>query len=190
LKKIKLLSNPSYHQAEVWLVEENGQKLVYKDFSKWGILGAFIIKREAWFYKKLSRIEGFPKFFGTPTPYSLLIEYIDGIPSKKAKNLPEEFFERLKNLISRMHKKNIYHFDLRHLSNILVKDGNPYIIDLGTCLYIPVFGFLFKWIDECAVLYIKGRISPELLSNKEKRILKKINRISKLWFFHKILKGD
>jgi len=47
LKKIKLLSNPSYHQAEVWLVEENGQKLVYKDFSKWGILGAFIIKREA-----------------------------------------------------------------------------------------------------------------------------------------------
>ena len=32
MKKLKLLSNPSYHQAEVWLVEDEGRKLVYKDF--------------------------------------------------------------------------------------------------------------------------------------------------------------
>ena len=31
MKNIKLLSNPSYHQADVWLVDKDGKEMVYKD---------------------------------------------------------------------------------------------------------------------------------------------------------------
>jgi len=190
LKKIRRLSDRSYHQADVWLVEEKGRELVYKDFSKWGRLGRFIIGREAGFYGRLRGVSGVPGFFGMPSESSILIEFIDGKSIKEFKNLDADFFKILQGLMDEFHRRGILYFDLRHKSNVIIRGGMPFIVDLGTCFYAPAFVPALSWIDNAAVLYLKQTVSPHLLTAREEKYVGKINRLSKFWFFNRIVRGD
>ncbi len=190
MKKIKPLTNPSYHQADVWLVEKGGELFVWKDFSKWRFLGRLIISREVSFYRRLQGIRGIPKFYGMPTKSSFLMEFVEGQPIDAFRGLDEAFFRRLENLVEEIHRRGVLHFDLRHKSNIIVKNGYPYIIDLGTCFYSPAFVFLLGWIDRAALLHLKEVVSPHLLTASEKNRARIHNRLSKLWFFNRVFKGD
>ncbi|MCD6413064.1 MAG: hypothetical protein J7L54_02835 [Elusimicrobia bacterium] len=190
MKKIKSLTNPSYHQADVWLVEKGGKFLVWKDFSKWRFLGRLIIAREVSFYRRLQGIKGIPKFYGMPTKSSFLMEYIDGQPIDAFSGLDEKFFRRLEKLVGEIHSRGVLHFDLRHKSNIIVRGGYPYIIDLGTCFYSHILVLLLSWIDRAALIHLKQVVSPNLLTPLERRQARIHNRLSKLWFFNRIFKGD
>ncbi|MBU3955802.1 hypothetical protein KJ633_05010 [bacterium] len=190
MKFIKNLSNPSYHQAEVVLASEGGRKFVRKDFRKWGWAGRFLLDREAGFYRRLRGISGIPEFYGSPESGVLDIEYIEGNSINENRNLPVEFFVKLRKIISEIHSRGVLYFDLRHKSNVLVKSGEPVIIDFATCFYVPPLVPLLGWVDFEAVLFLKHSVSPELLSSSEVMHVKKMNRICKLWFFNRIIKGD
>ena len=191
MNKLKLLSNPSHHQADVWLVEENGLRMVYKDFRKKGFIGRFIVNREASFYRRLRGIKGVPEYYGSLSSGSLLIEYIEGESIKKYKNLSSVFFEKLSRLMDEIHSRGVLYFDLRHMSNLLVGRGEePFLVDYGTCLYSPLLVKALKFVDDGAELYIKQRVSPELLSAPETMRVKKMNRLSGIWFFNKLAGGD
>jgi len=190
LNFIKSLSNPSYHQADVWLAEELGRKFVRKDFRKWGWPGRFLLDREAAFYKRLAGIKGIPAFYGSPESGVMDIEYIEGNSIKDNRNLPAEFFDKLEKLVSAMHERGVLYFDLRHKSNVLVSNGEPVIIDFATCFHMPPMVPFLGWVDSEAVLFLKHSVSPELLSAAQLRHVKKMNRLCKLWFFNCIVKGD
>ncbi|PIV18490.1 MAG: hypothetical protein COS41_04170 [Elusimicrobia bacterium CG03_land_8_20_14_0_80_50_18] len=187
---IKSLSNPSYHQADVWLAEEGGKKFVRKDFRKWGLPGRFLLDREASFYKRLRGIKGIPEFYGSPESGVVDIEYIEGNSIKDHKDLPAEFFDKLTQLVSAIQCCGVLYFDLRHKSNLLVRDGEPVLIDFATCFYAPPLVPFLSWVDSEAVLFLKHSVSPGLLSAAELKHVKKMNRICKLWFFNRIVKGD
>ncbi|MEA2081639.1 MAG: hypothetical protein U9O97_02740 [Elusimicrobiota bacterium] len=187
---IKSLSNPSYHQADVWLAEEAGKKFVRKDFRKWGWPGRFLLNREASFYRKLGGIRGIPEFYGSPESGVMDIEYMEGDSIKDNKNLPGEFFTKLRKIVTEIHSRGVLYFDLRHKSNVLVSKGEPVIIDFATCFYLPPLVPLFGWVDFEAVLFLKHSVSPELLNASELTHVKKMNRLCKLWFFNRIIKGD
>lgn len=190
MKKIRRLSNPSYHQADVWLVEEKGRELVYKDFSKWGILGRFLIGREAAFYRKLKGVYGVPEFYERPSGSSILIEFVDGKSIKECEGLSAGFFDRLQDMVNEFHRRGILYFDLRHKSNVIVRKGDPFIIDFATCFHVPPLVPILSWIDNAAVLYLKQTVSPHLLTVREEKYVRKINRLCKLWFFNRIVRGD
>ena len=190
MKFIKSLSQPSYHQADVWLAEDGGRKFVRKDFRKWGRTGRFLLDREAAFYRRLSGISGIPEFYGSPESGVMDIEHIEGNSIKENKNLPTEFFVKLTEIVSKIHSRGVLYFDLRHKSNVLVSNGAPVIIDFATCFHIPPLVPLLAWVDFEAVLFLKHSVSPELLSASELKHVKKMNRLCKLWFFNRIIKGD
>ena len=190
MKFIKSLSSPSYHQADVWLAEDGGRKFVRKDFRKWGWPGRFLLDREAAFYRRLRGISGIPAFYGSPESGVMDIEYIEGNSIKENKNLPAEFFIKLRKIVTEIHSRGVLYFDLRHKSNVLVTNGEPVIIDFATCFHVPPLVPLLGWVDFEAVLFLKHSVSPGLLSAPELGHVKKMNRLCKLWFFNRIVKGD
>ena len=59
-----------------------------------------------------------------------LREFVEGAPLSKATCLPENFFDRLAELVERMHAVGVCHNDLHKEQNILVgEDGYPSLID-------------------------------------------------------------
>lgn len=91
--------------------------------------------------KKLNH-SGMPKYYENfleKGHYFYVMSYIDGINleddiflNKKTFNERESllFIVELIKLIDNLHQHDIYHLDLR-ISNILIKDNQPYLIDFG-----------------------------------------------------------
>jgi hypothetical protein len=56
--------------------------------------------------------------------------YLDGEPLWSASRLPHDFFDRLRELVARLHARGVCHNDLHKENNILVgPDGAPCVID-------------------------------------------------------------
>jgi len=95
----------------------------------------------------------------------------------KVKFLDEEFYAQLRETVDQMHSRGVAHCDLRSRGNVMLgEDGRPYLVDFAACVFKgrginPFFRWLFHQFmlaDRNAVLRIKQRHSPELLTEDEK----------------------
>lgn len=95
----------------------------------------------------------------------------------KAKILDEDFYARLRETVDQMHSRGVAHCDLRSRGNVMLgEDGRPYLVDFAACVFKgrginPFFRWLFHQfvLADCnAILRIKQRHSPELLTEDEK----------------------
>ncbi len=92
----------------------------------------------------------------------------------------DDFEQKLRKLINSMHLRGVAHCDLRSPGNVLMdSDNNPYIIDFVSSIfksnYNPIWNLLFSYAkkaDYSAILKIKSRIKPALLSMHEIKQLK------------------
>jgi len=53
---------------------------------------------------------------------------VDGKSIKVCEGLSAGFFDRLQVLVNEFHRRGILYFDLRHKSNVIVRNGDPFII--------------------------------------------------------------
>lgn len=174
-------------RPEVSLIEVNGQKMIIKDFGQsdpWFrfAVGRLLRYREERALRRLDGVKGIPRFLGRVSSHAVLMEYIEGETAKRLKRqkFGPEFFDKLNQLVDDMHARGIAHCDLRSGGNTIVdQHGQPYFVDfVGHFRRGAKWNLVYKWVfdrfcvaDKAGIVRLKERLAPELLSDREKRVL-------------------
>lgn len=170
-------------RPDLRVVETHEGRVIVKDFKKSDflfrvIVGPILIRREAGALRKLSGVEGIPRFMGRIDRYALAMAHVSGV-SLDQRPLPpisNSFYSELRNVIDNMHGRGVAHCDMRSRGNVMLgEDGKPYVVDFAACVFLgrginPFFKWLFGQFvlaDRNAILRIKRRHSPELLTDEE-----------------------
>jgi serine/threonine protein kinase len=96
------------------------------------LVARVLLRRERRALAALAGCPGVPSLVADATrrPGELLRTYLDGEPLWSASRLPRDFFDRLRELVARLHALGVCHNDLHKENNILVgADGVPCLID-------------------------------------------------------------
>lgn len=176
-------------RPDLKLIDLDGRMLALKDYHNSdrlfrNIVGPLLIRREAGALRKLTGVQGIPQLYRVLDKHALLMEYVDG---SRLRDLPKdtigpEFYDRLADLLRRMHAVGVAHCDLRAGSNILVgKDSLPYVIDFVSSVFKgrglnPLIRLLFREFtraDLYAVMGLKKRFSPSSVTPEEEAALAK-----------------
>ena len=162
----------------------------------WGLplawLGEFICRHEVSILHRLRHLNQVPRLLSNYGPNAFLYEYIPGCTLSEKKDLPEDFFDRLQDLLQQLHQVDIIYLDMNKRDNLLIdSDGNPYFIDFQISLYFDDHFLIFRKPSEYlrnilqkADLYHlfkhKRRMCPDLLRPQEKTLSCNISRSIKL----------
>ncbi len=170
-------------RPDLRVVELDGRRIVVKDFKRSDflfrvIVGPILIRREYGAMRNLIGVGGIPHLVGKLDRYALAMEHIDGTSLDNIDNgaLNNEFYAKLRAVIDNMHSRGVAHCDLRSRGNVmLANDGSPFVVDFAACVFRgrginPLFRWLFhqfELADYNAILRIKNRLSPELMSEND-----------------------
>jgi predicted Ser/Thr protein kinase len=169
-------------RPDVLLIEVAGVRAVLKDQNacdRWFAMfvGPLLVWREARALDRLKGVSGIPVLLARPDARSILIEFADAVEAKSYPHMDDwrVWFDKLEKLIQRMHEVGIAHGDLRSPGNILIdKNADPVLVD-----FVASCGEGSRWnifanavfrglcaVDDSAVLKLKSRMAPGLLSDR------------------------
>lgn len=166
----------------VLVVQGADGESVLKDYSgcDWlfaRLIGPLLVWRETAALARLDGTAGVPRLIRRLGPRAFLMEYLRGAEKarKQVVTASPEFFLRLEQLVSRIHARGVAHCDMRRSGNILVDAlGEPYLVDFVSCAlrrpWWHPLGWLFyllRQADRDAIIKLKYRVAPELLSEME-----------------------
>ncbi len=176
--------NANGSRPEVFVARLNDHKVVVKDYSPcpglFGtLLGPLLVYREKKALKNLTTINGIPNCYECNNSRTLVMSYFHKtkLVSTLGRELDWQKFEsRLTNLIAQIHNKGIVHCDLRSPGNILIDDKDTlcivdFVASFSRSKWNPLWNFAFKQAvkaDYSAILKIKTKARPDLLSKQEK----------------------
>ena len=180
-----ILRRPSSTRPTIWIVEENDVRAVVKDFSTSKFLfrntvGRFLVWRESKAYRKMKNLGGIPNLYRVIDGLALVVEEIPGRNLEELEDnmeIPQAFFDALKDLVAGFHKRGLAHCDLKRAPNTLFgHDGIPYIIDWGASISEKEFRLFplnliyrrFLRDDHIAIIKMKLRHTPWAVTTKEK----------------------
>jgi serine/threonine protein kinase len=180
-----ILRKPSGTRPTIWIVEEKGVRAVVKDFSTSKFLfrntvGRFLVWRESKAYGKMKNLAGIPNLYRIIDGLALVMEEIPGSNLEEIEDkmeIPQAFFDALKDLVAAFHKRGLAHCDLKRAPNTLLgNDGFPYIIDWGASISERAFRLFplnliyrrFLRDDYMAIIKIKLRHTPGAVTPKER----------------------
>ena len=184
------LKKKRIYGPDVLLIRLDGRSLVEKTYRKkcWPVrvMGTLLVSWEAFVYSRLRGISGIPVVTGRPDKYTLVTSYMGGENLRSTRRKPGvTYFEKLSSIIEQMHQRGVVHLDLRNRRNYGIDtSGLPYLVDFATCAYVPWPGRLrdiLATIDWMGFLKIKERLSPEEITNEERRRLATGRTMSNLW---------
>ncbi len=194
------LGRPKWRDARVKVIEFDGQRAIFKDVHDRHplfrfTLGRCLIRREFRLYRVLQGTEGVPRAYRMIDRDGFVAECIDGEPLSGEKiheglNVSQEFYSRCMDLVGALHARRVVHLDLRNKKNLLCGRGDrAYVVDFASAVHIPrwvplsrVWISLLGWSDRVGVLKMKRKLSPELLSDGENKVLIRFERIRAVLF--------
>ena len=144
---------------------------------KW--LGRCLTNHEKYILKQLQGEKGVPRFMADFGTNGLVYEYIEGLTLDERPNLPDDFFERLEELLSRIHDRRIAYVDMNKRGNIIIdSDGCPRLIDFQISWFfcqsffgsrrLPEFLMdIFQRADFYHLKKHKRRLRSDLMSAQE-----------------------
>lgn len=194
MNETKTLKKVRIYSPDVTLIKSAGLDAVEKTYRSRALpmrlFGICLIAWEAYIYSKLDGVPGIPRLIAKPDPITIIITYIKGENLRETKEIPDkQYFTKLAGIIEQMHKRGVIHLDLRNRRNYVIDDkGLPYIVDFGSCLYIPWSGFLrdiLAKIDWMGFLKIKYKLAPWLVTRQEESSLNIGRGLSRLWIIGK-----
>ncbi|MHC4474747.1 MAG: hypothetical protein ACYTEL_03825 [Planctomycetota bacterium] len=145
-------------------------------------LGRLLCEHEVSIIRTLTNIPQTPKLIATYGPNGFVYEYIEGCSLKQTNQLPNDFFDRLLELVRQVHQHNIAYLDMNKRGNILLGDDQkPYLIDFQISLHIADRSLFSKRLSEALRQFLqyadlyhlfkhKRRLYPQLLWPHEKVI--------------------
>jgi hypothetical protein len=197
--RVTVLKRGPWFKADILRFQFEGGAMILKDFSaksrliRW--FGRRQSKREQRALGRLQRIAGIPGVLGEVRPCGLLLEPMQGFAiTRFRRRRPEEIapmLESLDRLVAAMHARGVAHLDLRKRDNILVTEaGEPSIIDFNASiafepgsLLARLFFPLLRGVDRGALLKWRNFLLPDRLSEKDRRRVRRQNRLRRLWIF-------
>ncbi len=103
-------------------------------------LAMFFSQREYKIYRMVEGIEGIPALGPRFGRMGYFHRYVEGKTLHEMEQggwLPDDFFAKLKSIISQLHERRIVYLDLNKRGNIIIgQDMQPYLIDFQVCLFI------------------------------------------------------
>lgn len=148
--------------------------------------GAFLARREVWFYERLSGAAGVPRYIGRVGRTGFLHEFVPGHPLGRDERVSDTFFDELAAVLDAIHARGMAYVDLNKRENILVgDDGRPYLIDFQISLAALRAGPLrgvsaallarFQHADRYHLLKHKRRLRPDLLTADERAVVENLS---------------
>ena len=182
MKLVKTFRRGSGTAAEISLVRIGKQEVVLKSYPWHGTLlhsfAARLMTRREWrAYRRLQGVRGVPGFLHRRGSNGLVMEYLVGAahPVDCEVALSDSFFEEVKQILAAVRSRGVLHGDV--CRNVLVGPREEaYLVDFGASftiprLLLPLSSALLaigQVYDERAVLKLKYRIAPGLLTAEEK----------------------
>ena len=142
-------------------------------------VGEFLCWHEVSILRRLSDLRGIPCFLGHYGRTGFIYEYIEGHSLDEKKKPPDGFFDRLLELLTEVHRRNIAYLDMNKRGNILVDSkGRPFLIDFQISLHIGRHlliwqrpsAYLRDTLQKADIYHLfkhKRRLCPELLTPQE-----------------------
>ncbi len=128
-------------------VEGEGYVLKLSDFRFVGgwifrPLACLISHHEYRVYQRVANLEGIPTLGPRWGWRGYFHRYIEGKTLHEVTphgELPENFFDRLKNVIQAVHARKVFYVDLNKQGNVICStEGDPYLIDFQISLAFPI----------------------------------------------------
>ena len=161
-----------------------------------GWLGEFIREHEISILRRLQGIGGTPRLLGRYGKTGLIYEYISGKSLAEGVQAPDDFFDQLEELLSKIHALDIAYVDFNKRGNILLgSDNQAYLIDYQISIHIGRLwqwffgpaGYLLKVLQREDVYHLfkhKRRFRRDLMDEEQ---LRRSRRISKWVALHRAL---
>ena len=182
---MEVLRKPSSTRPAVWVLEQNGLRVVVKDFRGnrflyRNIVGRFLIWREKRAYIRLKGVKGVPVLHREVGGLALVLEEMQGRSLENLDletQLSEDFFKKLRDLVKEVHERGLAHCDLKRASNVLLgTDGRPYIVDWSSaiserefrCSPLKMIYRRFLLDDFNAITKLQLRHCPEKIRPEER----------------------
>ena len=157
-------------------------------FARW--LGPLLTRREAKALAILEDVVQVPTLVGRVDRRALLMEYVVGSPVRGSEGDFDwpRFFERFYALLDEMHRRGVAHCDLRSPGNILLGcAGEPVIMDFVACVFAGArWNLPQRWlftrfcrVDHSAVVKLKSRVAPDLITSAESKYLRPSGRLDR-----------
>ncbi len=187
----KVLARGDFAKARVFIARHHGRRFVIKDFGSKGfwernLIGRMVIGREFRAYRALSGIDGLLATAKRLSPFSLAIEYLDGIDlgGLTRGEIGRGVIEQFERIVDDLHSRGWVHLDLQRRSNILLVNGKVFVVDLASAFHpggIPLIGrgltrFL-GFFDRLSLIKLKNIYAPDSLTRAERKWLKARNLV-------------
>lgn len=154
-------------------------------------VGRWCLARERRALARVAGVAGVPRIAGVIDDDALVVEAVAAEPMR-AGHTPggiRSIADRLLALIGEVHRRGVYHLDLRHKQNVLVDvRGMVTLVDFGAAVTLPrwicpVVGPLLAGVDRRAALKFVARWAPETLTAREARSVLRGDRLRRAWVF-------
>ncbi|HLE41776.1 MAG TPA: hypothetical protein VI956_09730 [Nitrospirota bacterium] len=187
----KVLAQGGFAKARVFIARHRGRRIVVKDFGSKGfwernLIGRMVISREFRAYRALAGIDGLLAAAKRLTPFSLAVEYLDGIDlgGLTRGEIGRGVIEQFERIVDAIHSRGWVHLDLQRRSNILLVNGKVFVVDLASAFHpggIPLIGrgltrFL-GFFDRLSLIKLKNIYTPDSLTRAERKWLKARNLV-------------
>ena len=189
-----LLSRGAWLKPAVFRVETDEGPVLVKDCASnlfiFRPLARWLLGRERKALQKVAGIEGVPKLLAQPDANAFVCSWLLGAPLAREgfQRNPQGVAGQLRNLVSAIHERGVFHLDLRQSQHLLLSEsGQLSCVDFGAAWVPGILGKLFlskvfASVDENAVVKWLARFSPELLTAAEAKRLIRGKFWRKMWF--------
>jgi predicted Ser/Thr protein kinase len=183
---VKILKRDLF--GEVTLRSVDGEPLITRNAaaSRWWTrpIARYLLRREARALAALDGLDGVPALVDHHRD-ALVRSYLAGEPLHEARPRDAAWFKDASELLRRLHRAGVTHNDLAKEPNLLVcSDGSPGIIDFQLAAYSRRRAKLFRiaaYEDIRHLLKHKRTYRPDLLTERERRILANPSPVSRVW---------
>jgi hypothetical protein len=150
-----------------------------------------LLNHEAAVLKALDGVEGIPRLVEHKPGRHLMVEFVEGthVSECSADRLSRRVFDRMVDLVRRMHARRVVHLDLRQRRNILIGvDGSPAIVDFQSSIRFPDNGIfhplveICRWVDRSALIRWKNRYFPSLMTRSDRAFARFHLLLRPFWF--------
>jgi hypothetical protein len=185
------LSRGRFAKADVFIARYRDERFIVKDFASRGfwernLIGRVVVGRECRAYDALAGIDGLPSRYKRLTPFCLAVEYLEGkdLGGMERHEIGPGAIAQFERIIDDLHDRGWVHLDLQRRSNILFVNNKVFVVDLASAFHpggIPLLGRFFVRLlglaDRLSLIKIKTVFAPELLTEKERKIIRVRNLI-------------
>ena len=155
-------------------------------------LGKLLCRHEWEILSRLKAVSDVPKLLGRYGPTGFVYGYIEGQSLDERADVGDDFFDKLADLLTRVHAHRIAYIDMNKRGNILAgTDGRPRLIDFQISLHIgpKVLGSVglaervLGWLGQEDIYHLnkhKRRIRKDLMSDSDVADSRKKSQIIQL----------